>query len=192
MYYIQNFIKKIICRPECIGILGIVLVIIGTFVPIIYIANMPMSYIQGDGKFLILAMVIVGFLMYRRKAIASLVPTILSCGLMIRYVYMTAPAKVNEQLSVLEVVNNGPGIYLIITGLCLCLAYGILGSNKQKEKKKVDFNIKYFLIGLILPIIGLYLWLINRIKNAEKATNSLRGSLYGIVIFLAICLVYSL
>lgn len=191
MNCIQNFVKNIKDRPEYIGILGIVITILGTILPAIYIANVPMSYIEGDGKYIVLSMVIVGILMWKKKAIISLVPTLLSCLLITRYLYVTTSTRVPESY-IVGLVKNGPGIYLMIIGLCLCLAYGVFGSNKIKEKEKVKLNLKYYLIGLILPIIGIYIWVIDRNKYKEKSTNALRGALLGLVIFLAISLLYSL
>lgn len=178
-------------KAETIGVLGILLVIIGTIVPTIYIANMPMNYISGDGKFLVIAMIIVGILMYFKKAIVSLIPTGLSCALLVRYLWMTTPTKAAE-LNLIKIATYGPGIYLMIIGLCLCLFYGAAGRQVIKEKEKLPFNKKYFFISLILPLIGIYFFVKYDKKDKEKSKNSLRGATLGFIIFFAFILIWSL
>lgn len=183
--------KKIKITPELIGILGVLLTCIGTIVPTIYIANMPLNYIEGDGKFIALAMIIVLTFMMKKKAIFSLIPTTLSCGILIRYLWMTAPTKAIE-MNLIRIASYGPGLYLMIIGLSLCLIYGTWGNQEKVKKERIAFNKRYFVISLIFPIIGIYYFIHYYGIYKEKAMNGLRGASLGLVMFLGITISYIL
>lgn len=183
-------LKKIFA-PLNIGILGVILTIIGTIIPNIYLVNVPMSYIEGDGKIICLMMIFVLLCIWRKKAIISLIPTFVSCGIFTYYLYNTTPTKVMSQ-QLFEIATYGPGTYLMIIGLCLCLYYGVCGNNIGRPKEKIDFNIKYFLLGLILPLIGYFIWITKRYESKIKSHNCLNGAIIGTVCFLAFILILGL
>lgn len=186
----KNFLKKLI-EPSSIGIIGIVLTILGTIVPSLYITNAPISFIYNDGKFVVIFMLVTLLLLIKNKAGLSLIPTILACFVFGVFMTNTAPNKAMEA-QLFEIAKYGPGCYMMLIGLCLCLYYGMTGRNVGTKKEPVTFRGKYFVIGLILPIIGFYLAIINKHNDKEKMHNYLLGASIGTLIFLFTVLIFGL
>ena len=183
--------KKFKLNPDIIGWLGVFTTLLGTILPTIYVANVPMNYISGDGKFIAIAMCFVLFFIIRKRAITSLLPTTLACFLLGRYLFVTAPTRAVE-IGLDKIAVYGPGLFLMIIGLCLCLAYGVVGKQKVIEKEKIPFNRRYYFLSLFFPIIGIYWFITYDKKDKIKSMNSFNGAVLGCSIFFAYILVHSL
>lgn len=53
-----------------------------------------------------------------------------------------------------------------------------------------DNNFKWWILGLLLPPLGLVLYFINRKKDRNKSKELLKGSIIGLLIYLFVALIF--
>lgn len=117
----MNFLIE---NRKYIGLGGCVLAIIGCFLPFASVYGMTASYINGDGKILLIAMIVSAVLIYLQKDNKSLISSGIG-GILFLFssfrVFSTSSANIEI------------GLILIFIGLAGAIAYPFL-----KEKNNVN------------------------------------------------------
>ena len=130
----MEFIKK---YGKWIGLGAILLTIIGCLLPFAQVTgvvqNDSISYVEGDGIFVLILMVISAILLLLKKNIASLVFTIISFIILI--VDAVNVSKYFVSFGSLAKIGYGVGFYFVLFGLIITLVMTILIFISNKISK---------------------------------------------------------
>ena len=58
----------------------------------------------------------------------------------------------------------------------------------MKKREKINNNIIWWILGLVLPPLGIIMYFINRKKDKGKSKQLLTGSIIGLIIYLVVIL----
>ena len=102
-----------------IGLGGCLLAIIGCFLPWATALGYSVSFVDGDGKYLIIATIVSAILIYLKKDKISLIPTIIAVVIYLKDALNTFSSN----------VSLGLGIFLILIGLVGMVIYPFIKEN---------------------------------------------------------------
>ena len=113
----MNFLVK---NRKYIGLGGCVLSIVGCFLPFASALGINASYINGDGKLLLVAMIVSAVLIYLQKDKISLIPSAIGA-----LIFLFSAFKVLGTSG----VSMGIGLIIILIGLICAIAYPFLNEK---------------------------------------------------------------
>ena len=110
----MDFLVK---NRQYVGYLGCALATVGCFLPFASVLGISVSYMSGNGKILLVAMIISAVLMYMKKEKASLIPSCIGA-----LIFLNNAFKVIGMSG----ASLGIGIIVIFIGLAGAIAYPFL------------------------------------------------------------------
>ncbi len=117
-------------KNEIIGYIGCIIAGLGLFLPFLEVLTIGVNFIEGDGKIVLVGLIICAIFIFAKMPIITLVASLL-CVAITGYDLFNAFSEVDFS----SVVQIGVGTYIIGVGLTLIIISSILQIKNNKNKK---------------------------------------------------------
>ena len=117
-------------KKDVLGYIGCVVAGLGLFLPFLNFLFVKINYFEGDGKIVLIGLIICAIFIFMKKPNVTLISSLLCSGITIFDLINTLVKLEFNPLIQIEV-----GFYLIILGLILIIVSSILIIKEQKIKK---------------------------------------------------------
>lgn len=117
-------------KKDVIGYIGCIVAGLGLFLPFLNLLFVEINFFEGDGKIVLLGLIICAIFILKKKPIITLVSSLICSGITIYDLINTLKNLEYNDLIQIEV-----GFYLIMLGLVLITISSILLIIEQKSEK---------------------------------------------------------
>ena len=117
-------------KKDILGYIGCIIAGLGLFLPFLNLLFVKINYFEGDGKIILIGLIICVIFIFKKKPKGALISSLLCSGITLYdLIYILVKLEFNPLIQI-EV-----GFYLIILGLILIIVSSILMIKEQKIEK---------------------------------------------------------